>query len=271
MYLALVFGLLTMAANMVGSGLAVARSAPHLPMANVLIGLSGGFILAVAILEIIPEALEGGAFIPPFIVAGYLLMYVIEQYFAAHAHAPRAGVTPLPVSGVGDGDFEQEHALHTEFRHQPRPITPQAAMAAFAGFLVHDFLDGLAIGAGLLADTSVGVLVFLGVMLHEIPAGLSVATLMRGAGNSRRKSFLAGVAIGAITIPGILLPFMFGTVDGRVTYVLLAMAAGTFLYLATTILIPAAGAEHSRPVVFSVVVGAALFGGTSFLVRGVLG
>ena len=267
MALALLLGLLTAGANVVGSYLGIARLRTNVSATSLLIGLSGGFVLGVAILEILPEALEGGAFVPPAIVGGYLLMYLIEQYFAAHAHDP--GTAAAGASSTPDGGssaHSDEHALHVEFRHHPMPITRSAAVAAFAGFLAHDFLDGLAIGAGLLAEKSVGVLVFVGVMLHEVPAGLSVATLMRAAGNSRRVSFLAGVAIGLITIPGILLPFLVGDLDGELTHIFLGLAGGTFLYLATTILIPAAGAEQRRSAVFSVVAGAALFWGTSLLV-----
>lgn len=268
MALALFLGLLTAGANVLGSYLGVARRTANVPATSLLIGLSGGFILGVAVLEILPEALDGGgAFVPPVIVAGYLLMYLIEQYFAAHAHAPSATAVSEPTAlASASGDDADEHTMHTEFRHDPLPITKAAAIAAFAGFLAHDFLDGLAIGAGLLAERSVGVLVFVGVMLHEVPAGLSVATLMRAAGNSRRASFLSGVAIGLITIPGILLPFLVGDLGGQLTHVFLGLAGGTFLYLATTILIPAAGAEHRRSVVFSVVAGAVLFWGTSLLV-----
>jgi zinc transporter ZupT len=283
--LALLLGLLTAAANVFGSYLGILSPRTNLPSMSLLIGVSGGFILAVAVLEILPEALEGGAIIPPFIVGGYLLMYVIEQYFAAHAHEPvplarapepslasSAGENGGDAGSTGDhGDHTDEHALHTEFRHRPIPITRAAAIAAFAGFMAHDFLDGLAIGAGLLSEKSVGLLVFAAVMLHEIPAGLSVATLMRAAGNSRRASFLAGVAIGIITIPGILIPFLVGDIDDRITHIFLGLAGGTFLYLSTTVLIPAAGAEHRRSVVVSVVAGAAIFWGTSLLIREVVG
>ena len=267
MLFALVLGLLTAAANMVGSYLAVMQRAPKVSMMNALIGVSGGFILAVALLEIVPEALDGGgALIPLMIVAGYLLMYVTEQYFAAHAHGPE-----LVSVAVGADAPIGEHTLHAEFQHEPRPITRQAAVAAFAGFLVHDFLDGLAIGAGILTNPAVGVMIFLGVLLHEVPVGLSVATLMRSAGNSRRVSFLSGVAVGLITLPGILLPFLVGGVDEQITRVFLGLAAGTFLYVSTTILIPAAGIRNSRFSVFSVVGGALLFWGVSVMVGEVLG
>jgi zinc transporter ZupT len=263
MPLALTLGLLTTLANAAGSYLAIAPRVPRLSMMNALIGVSGGFILSVALLEMVPEALEGGEFIAVTIVGGYLLMYLIEQYFAAHAHEPLERA--LVPAGAGH-DEDGEHALHTEFLHGPRRITRQAAIAAFAGFLAHDFLDGLAIGAGLLAESSVGLLVFLGVLLHEVPAGLSVATLMRAAGSSRLASFLSGVGIGLVTLPGILLPFLVGEISGEFTHVFLGLAAGTFLYISTTVLIPAAGVTRSRSIVFSVVGGAAAFWVTSLLV-----
>ena len=94
MALALFLGLLTAGANVVGSYLGVARRSTNVPATGLLIGLSGGFVLGVAVLEILPEALDGGGpFVPPVIVAGYLLMYLIEQYFAAHAHAPSPTAT----------------------------------------------------------------------------------------------------------------------------------------------------------------------------------
>ncbi|MBI4235922.1 MAG: ZIP family metal transporter [Chloroflexi bacterium] len=263
MLLALLLGLLTTVANVLGGYLAVAQRAEHPILMRALIGISGGFILGVALLELIPEALEGGALIPPVIVTGYLVMYLLEQYFAAHAHEPEEPV-PVPVRN-GPG---AEHTLHAEFRHTPRAMTPQAAIAAFVGFMLHDFLDGIAIGAGFVAGTALGVLIFLGVLLHEVPAGISVATIMRAGGWGRRAAFLSGVGIGLITLPAIALPFLLGGIQGPLYYAFLALPAGTFLYIATGILIPTAGAGGSRTVGFSVVLGFFLFWASSFLVQG---
>jgi ZIP family zinc transporter/zinc and cadmium transporter len=261
--LAIVLGLVTAVANLLGSYLAVVqRSAAHWTMPATL-GFGGGFLLAAALLELLPESLEGGPVMPLFIAVGYLVIYVAEHLFAGYAHRPSPG---QPVAHGAGVDPVADHTLAHEFHHAAVPLTTAASLAALIGFNIHDFLDGLAIGAGTISSERLGVVVFLAVLIHEAPAGFVLATIMRAAGHSRGVALLAGASIGLITLVGILVPFLLGDLSPTVSSMFLALSAGSFIYIAATDLIPAAMGRDSRAVFLLVPLGFGAFYGSDHLI-----
>jgi zinc transporter ZupT len=126
-------------------------------------------------------------------------------------------------------------------------------------FNAHDFIDGVAMGAGMVADMRLGIVIFLAVLFHELPAGFVIAAIMRAAGWSRRAAVLAGVSLGLITLVGIALPFQLGQINPFAADALLALASGTFIYLGATLLVPLSEAGKSRLIPFLVVLGFIVF------------
>ena len=266
--LALLFGLMTAVANVLGSLLAASRKRDGGTAIHYYIGFGGGFLLAAAIFELLPESFEGGPTMPLYVIGGYMVVYFFEQLFATHAHEePHRGLLP-PAPAEGP---LSEHLLAQEFHHPAAVISAHAGLAALVGFNVHDFIDGLAIGAAMVTDQTLGVLVFLAVLLHEIPAGFSIAAIMLGAGRSRRAAVLAGSSIGIATLVGIVVPFALGNISDYVAHAFLALSAGSFIYIAATDLIPAAGAGSSRFPFLSVVAGMAIFLATAEVAELLLG
>ena len=267
--LALTFGLATALANLLGSALAVSRGGRSGAATANYIGFGGGFLLAAALFEILPESLEGGALIMPlYVILGYVAVYLSEQVFASHAHEePHAGLLPPHPSA----ETAAEHTLVQEFRHPSAAISVHAGLAAVVGFNVHDFIDGLAIGSGMLTSESLGLLVFLAVLLHEVPAGFTISAIVLGAGRSRRTALLAGASIGVITLVGIVIPFLVGNVRENVAQTFLALSAGSFIYIAATDLIPAAGGGPGRFSFLYVIGGMGVFLATAEAVRWLLG
>lgn len=235
--LAMGLGLLTAVANLVGSLAAVFPRQPSRRFLLVALGFSGAFILSAVVLEIVPESLEATPMAPLFLLLGYLLTYLIEQWASVHVHRLPEPHDAQPSTGVA-----ATSAL-------PAALFPGATVvAALLAFNLHDFIDGLAIGSAFLTGETLGALVFLAVLLHEVPAGFAIAALMRAAGRSRRAGVLAGMSLGLITLLGIVLPFGIGAVVDASVAVLVALAGGSFLYLGASILIPTAeGAFNDAP------------------------
>lgn len=252
--LALGFGIVTALANIAGAWLAVLSRSPRPGFVAASLGFGGGFLLAAALLEVMPEALAHGPGAAAFVMLGYGIVYVAEQLFAEHAHEAPGG-RHVPVEDVSR---PTEHLLAQEFRHSVLPITRHASLAALVGLNIHDFIDGLAIGAGVITSEALGVVVFLAVLIHEGPAGFVIASVMRGGGYGRGPALLAGVSIGVITLVGIVVPFLFSGFDSTLTTVFLALSAGSFIYVAATDLIPAA-AGGSRHAYLYVLLGAVAF------------
>ncbi|MGH7834631.1 MAG: ZIP family metal transporter [Candidatus Binatia bacterium] len=241
LFLALGLGLITAVANVLGSALAVMQRRPSRKFTAATLGFSGGFILAAALMEMIPASLERGPAMPGFIALGYLVVFLIEQFLNVHLHTLPDETNPTVV-----------------------PVA--AGFASLIAFNVHDFVDGLAMGAGMIAETRLGIMVFLAVVLHEIPAGFVIAAIMRGAGWGRWAAIGAGGSLGVITLVGIVLPFWVQGIDPSFSDALLALATGTFVYLGATLLVPLSEAGKSRSITLLVVLGFVAFWATSRLV-----
>lgn len=244
--IALLLGVLTAIGNILGSCLAILHYEPSRRFTAGALGFSGGFVLAAALLEMVPESLERGASMPLFVALGYLLVFLTEQMFNVHMHH-------LP---------EEENRSH---------IHSATGVASLVAFNTHDFIDGVAIGAAMVADMRLGIVVSLAVLLHEIPAGFVIAAIMRGAGWSRLGALFSGVSLGLITLVGILLPFGLGGISTLLTDALLALSAGTFIYVGATLLVPLSEAGKSRWITFLVFLGFGVFLISDWLVKLFLG
>ncbi len=258
MLTALLLGVLTTIANLLGSSLSAAKAQPSPAVMASALAFSGGFLLAAALLEMVPEAIEGSSLGPLMIGVGFLLIYLTEHLGNVHVHQ-------IPVD---EQDKDVDHA-HAEETGAPRGAAPPAAIAgrravaSFAAFNVHDLMDGVAIGAAMITDPALGVVVFLAVLLHEVPAGFAIGAIIRGHGGSRVQALLAGLAIGVVTVVGILIPFAVGGVSEPLTSNLLGIAAGTFIYLGASILIPTAETGRYRWSFVYVALGFGVFAGTA--------
>ena len=261
MIVALLLGVLTTLANIAGSALAVVQRQPSRKFMASAIGFSGGFMLAAAFLEMGPEAIKLGTHSPAFIALGFLLLYLTEHLFDVHIHH-------IP-DEPSDTQHSNPHASSSSASVSSPTSTmllAPAGIMAFVGFNLHDFIDGLAIGAAMITSQAVGILVFFAVLLHEVPAGFAVAAILRSAGKSRKVALLSGVSIGVVTLVGIAIPFMVGGINDEITGVFLALATGSFIYLGASILIPAAETGGYRWSFLYVAVGFLFFFGSSELV-----
>lgn len=247
----LIFGLLAAGANLLG-GFVLIRSGAHRfgeRFLKYLVALGAGFMLAAIFIEIVPESfsiwtenLEGKAAAEAVVgamtllLAGYLLIQLFEHTMAPHFH------------------FGAE-------THPESFMRPSAAYAAVGGLWIHTFFDGVSIAAAFLVDFKVGLLVFIAILLHKMPEGFTVASIMLASGRSTQKALWATAAIGAATLAGVISVALLETrMTSAVAYAL-PFSAGVTLYVAASDLIPEVNhKEEKNPTVSIVVfVGVALF------------
>ena len=84
-----------------------------------------------------------------------------------------------------------EHTFTTHFHfgeetHTEHHVSPAVSMSALVGLSLHAFFDGVAISSGFLVTPALGVLIALAVVLHKVPEGVTIASLMLAAGRTRR-------------------------------------------------------------------------------------
>ena len=185
--------------------------------------------MAAALMEILPDALELlESAHSPFhhhhllfaCVLGFLCFYLLE-YATHHRETP---------------DVQESHHAHA----------PHAGVLGAMGIVVHSLIDGFAIGKGFHIHDQVGWAIAIGVTLHKLADGASVAGLMLGTQHSTRAT-TAMLSVTAIApIFGVWLQGYVALATPQLA-LLLGWFAGVFLYLGAGSLLPAAhDASHSR-------------------------
>ena len=122
------------------------------------------------------------------------------------------------------------------------------------GLIIHTFFDGVAIASGFLVSVELGWVIFLAIILHKLPEGFAISSLMLATGRSKRSSLWAAVALGIATVAGVLL---MGALRGEVRYAL-PLSGGVTLYVAASDLIPEVNREPGARIAGLVFLGLAL-------------
>ncbi|HEY9503631.1 MAG TPA: ZIP family metal transporter, partial [Pyrinomonadaceae bacterium] len=247
----LVFGLLAAGANVVG-GILLLKSGAHRlgeRFLKYLVAMGAGFMLAAIFIEILPETIsiwteasQGVAASKAVVGAmtlllgGYLLIQLFEHTIAPHFH------------------FGAE-------THPESFMRPSAAYTAIGGLWIHTFFDGVSIASAFLVNFKVGILVFIAILLHKMPEGFTVASIMLASGRSTQKALIATAAIGAATLAGVISVALLNSRMSNAVGYALPFSAGVTLYVAASDLIPEVNHKEERNPMVSIVVfvGVALF------------
>jgi ZIP family zinc transporter/zinc and cadmium transporter len=119
------------------------------------------------------------------------------------------------------------------------------------GLAIHTFFDGVAIGAGFLVSTWLGMVIFLAVFLHKLPEGFTVASMILASGQSKKNAVRAAGLLGVATLLGVLLTVQ---LQGQLRYAL-PISGGVTLYVAATDLLPEVNREPGWRMAFLVSLG----------------
>jgi zinc and cadmium transporter len=181
-----------------------------------LISYAVGTLLGVALLALLPEALA--SLEPPIalgtLLAGVLVFFLLEKLVLwRHCHDPE------------DGRACEVH-------------TSSAASLVIVGDAFHTFVDGALIAAAVATSIPLGATTALAVVTHEIPQEVGDFAILLRAGYSRRRAFtLNGLSAVGGLFGAVLMLLASRTLPNLLPYVL-SFAAGSFLYIAMSDLIP---------------------------------
>src|SRR3954447_5522984 len=129
-----------------------------------IMAFSAGLLIGVAFLDLIPEVAEVA--LAQNIDMRHLMITLICGFVAIFL-------------------LEKLTIIHSEKQHDAPGHHHHVGMVGALGLSFHSFLDGLAIGVGFKAGTSVGVVVLLAVVAHDFADGLNTVTFMLATRNSR--------------------------------------------------------------------------------------
>lgn len=236
---ALGYAIVAALGNLAG-GLAVSRGTRWgLQVISGIVAFGAGFMLAVAMLEMVPHAIMlGGPGAALYLLIGYLLVHLAQHTVTPHFH----------------------------FGEETHPVSRSAGVTALIGLLLHTFFDGVAIASGFLVGPALGMLLFLAIVLHKLPEGVTIASLMIAGGRPPGQAVFAAGLLGVATVAGVVFT---GQVDFLVTHGL-ALAGGVTLYVAASNLVPEFQAKPGWALPFAFFGGAGAFYLTRELLHRVL-
>ena len=212
--ISLLLGAIAALADVVG-GLILVRARGVERYLRYFVALGAGFLMATAVLEMAPESLRLSPKLGPvLIMAGYCAVHLLEHTINAHFH------------------FGEETHAH-EF------VSGRTGYSVMGGLSVHALFDGVAIGSGFVVSSSLGYLIFLAILLHKMPEGFTMASVMLASGRSRSMAFYSAVVLAAATLAGVM---VIELVPQWLPYGL-PVSAGVALYVAATDLVPEVNRE----------------------------
>jgi ZIP family zinc transporter/zinc and cadmium transporter len=227
--LSIFLGLTAAAANVFGGAIIVHKHWDRSYL-KYFVALGAGFMLATALVEVLPTslALSGnrGAL---FVLVGYLIIHFFEHTVTPHFH------------------FGEE-------THNEQFVHSHKSYSILIGLIIHTFFDGIAIASGFIVSNWLGWIIFLAVFLHKIPEGFTVASIMLASGRSRSIAWGSSMVLGAATLAGVLTMALF---RHQVSYGL-PLAAGVTIYVAATDLMPEVNHEPGVKMALVVFLGVGL-------------
>jgi zinc transporter ZupT len=247
----LLFGLLAAGANLLG-GLVLVKAGAHRfgeRFLKYLVALGAGFMLAAIFIEILPVTVG---------------IWTANSRGESTAESIAGAMTLLLLGYLSIQFFEHTLAPHFHFGAETHPesfMRPSAAYTAVGGLWIHTFFDGVSIASATLVSFKVGLLVFIAILLHKMPEGFTVASIMLASGRSTRTALIATAAIGAATLAGVIGVALLKSRMGDAVSYALPFSAGVTLYVAASDLIPEVNHKEERNPTVSIVVfgGVALF------------
>jgi zinc and cadmium transporter len=196
-------------------------------LATFFVSFAVGALLGDAFIHLIPETFEearpGSPLERSILVLGGMMLFFVVEKLLRHSH------------GV----------LHAHHHGGGTVAHPELAAINVLGDAIHNFIDGLLIGASYLAGPMLGVSTTIAVLLHEIPQELGDFGILIHSGLSVRKAVLLNLASASVAILGTGIALLVGSAaQEEVASLLLPITAGGFVYLAAADLIPEL--QHDR-------------------------
>ncbi|GJQ58947.1 MAG: ZIP family metal transporter [Candidatus Scalindua sp. AMX11] len=187
-----------------------------------LVSLAVGALFGDAIIHLIPDAFESAenpASVSLFIIIGIISFFVLEKFLRwSHSH---------------EHDYEGAEC----YQEKTNAVKPIGSLIIVSDS-IHNIIDGITIGVSYLINIEIGIATTVAIILHEIPQEISDFALLIHAGYSKTKALLLNFVSSFIAVVGTITVLVFGSSFESFMPLMIAFAAGGFLYIAGSDLVP---------------------------------
>lgn len=206
---------------------------------HIVLGLGAGAVLGIAFFDLIPESIElaenvFSVDIIALVMAISFFAFMVFDRMLSHCHDGEC-----EVHGGGEHDHTHNHA------HDVAAVVVQNRTLGvrISSFILHSFIDGLAVALAFQASNEVGFVVTVGILIHAFSDGINTAGLVLRAGGGRGAvlTWIGRNAVGPVL--GILTGAFIKVPDSSLA-LLLAVFAGFFIYLGGSDLLPESHHRH---------------------------
>lgn len=203
-----------------------------------------GALLGDAFIHLIPEALGDSTnttLTSILVIVGIISFFILEKFLHWHHH----------------GEDKEEIGIH--------PVGKLVLLSDG----IHNFLDGIIIGASFIISVPVGIATTLAVILHEIPQEIGDFAVLLHSGYTKRRALWLNFLSALTAILGAIVFFVLGEVTEISSTYFIPIAAGGFIYIAVADLIPelhkTKEIKHSIFQIMAVTLGVLAMIGLTFL------
>lgn len=187
----------------------------------VLVSFAVGALFGNVFFILVPESfheIKNGQTIGILVLSGLLMMFILEKFI---------------------------HWNHNHDLHQIKTISAIGPVSLVTDAL-HNFTDGILIAASWMVSPELGVATTIAVLLHEIPQEIGDFAILIHAGYSRKKALLFNFFAACTAILGSIITLIAGNYITGISIYIMPIAAGGFIYLAGSDLIPELQHEKSK-------------------------
>ncbi len=184
-----------------------------------MLAFSSGILLGTTFYDLIPEGyIHIQESIYTWVIVGVVTFFILEKFIHWHTH-------------VEEAEVDKGSKKHV-------------AYLTLIGDGIHNFLDGAIIGVTFLTSIPLGITTTIAVVAHEVPHELGDFFLLIYGGFSNKKALWYNFLSALTAILGTIIIFVFSKEILRFSPYLVGFAAGNFLYIAASDLIPELHQKH---------------------------
>ena len=211
---ALLYGGIAGAATLIGISLVRWKQDLAVKYSHYVNSFAAGALLSVALAHLIPESVELVSNALLFVLVSFVVFYILETVLVFHSGSA------IHFAGA------RAHGTHSK------------GTVIFSGLLLHSLIDGFIIAVGFEVSLELGLFAAAGVILHELPEGVTSFAIMVHS-MKRRTALILSVLVALATPVGVAIAL--GPISGLTESglgIMMAFAGGSFLYVAASDLVP---------------------------------